>query len=80
MANGHPQSGLQLGHAEGLGDEVVGATVERLDLAPLVAVGREHHDRHVGELPDPSADLQPVHVGQAQVQDDQIGVDTGPPG
>ena len=45
----HPETGLELRHAERLGHEVVGTAVERLDLAPLVAVGRQHHDGNVGD-------------------------------
>ena len=43
-------------------------------LRRLVAVGREHDDRDLGELADPAADLQAVEVGQAQVQDDQVRI------
>ena len=63
---------LELGHAEGLRHEVVGAAVERLDLAALVAVGGEHHDGDIRELADAAADLEAVDVGQAKVEDDEV--------
>ncbi len=73
MAQSHPQARLELGHPERFGDEIVRPSVERLHLAPLVAIGGEHHDRDLGELPDAPADVEPVQIGQAQVQDHQIG-------
>ena len=72
MAYGHAEPCLQLGHSEGLGDEVIGTAVERLDLAVLVAVGGKDDDRDMGELPNPSTDLNAVEIGQAQVEDDEI--------
>ena len=43
------QARHQLLHAEGLGDVIVGAEIERLDLAALVVADRQHDDRHVVE-------------------------------
>ena len=74
MAEGHPESGFQLGHAERLGDEVVGAFVERLDLACLGAVRREHHDGHLTPLAEAPAHLDPVDVGQPEVEHDHVGL------
>ena len=73
VAQGHPQPGLELAHAEGLGHVVVGAAVEGGDLAVLGPVGRQHDDGHGAPLPDAAADLEAVHVGQAEVEDDDVG-------
>ena len=72
VSQGHAEPGLELGHPEGLRDEVVRSGVEGLDLAAFVAVGREHQNRHSGELADASGDLNAVDVGEAKVEDHQI--------
>ena len=46
--------------------------IERRDLLPIIAYDRQHDDRNVGEGPDPSDDLGPVEVGQAQIEEDEI--------
>ena len=67
----HP--GQQLGEAEGLADVVVGARVEADDEVDLVGAGGEHEDGEVGHLePDPAADLEAVHAGQAEVEHQQV--------
>ena len=63
----------QLVHAERLRDEVVGAEIERLDLAGLVAAARKDDDRDGRTWRAQLAQqVQPGHVGQAEVEDDQI--------
>ena len=76
-ADGGAQPGQQLVHAEGLGDVVVGARVERLDLLVGGVPGRQHQDRHPGPAAQPLDHLDAVHVGQAQVEDDHVGVAGG---
>ncbi len=73
VAERHPEAGLELAHPEGLGHVVVGPSVEGGDLAVLGAVGREHDDGHVAPLADPPAHLHAVEVGQAEVEDDDVG-------
>ena len=74
VAQGGAETGDQLVHAEGLRDVVVGAEIERLDLAGLVAAARQHHDRDGGAvLAQRRMSSCPLHVGQAEIQDDQIG-------
>ncbi len=58
---------------ERLGDVVVGAELEALDLVDRAVAGGEHHDRHVGELADPLEHPVAVQVGQADVQQHQVG-------
>ena len=70
VAQRDPQSGEQLGGGERLGDVVVGAVVERRDLAVLGALGGEHDDRHVRPGPDAPEHLDAVDVGQPEVEDD----------
>ena len=66
----HP--GEQLLAAEGLGDVVVGAGVERPDLLALVADRGEDHDRDLAPAPDVGRDLDPVAVRQHEVEDDRV--------
>ena len=70
----HAEPGEQLADAERLGDVVVGAGVERRDLVRLLAARREHDDRHGGPFAQPPDHLEAVEVGQAEVQDDDVGL------
>ncbi len=66
-------AGQQFLNAEGLGDVVVGAGVEGLDLGALVVAHGEDQHRS-GELSaDGAADLDAAHAGHHQVGDDQVG-------
>ena len=73
VANGGADAGLELGHAEGLGHVVVGPAVEGGHLAVLAAAGRQDDDGHLAPLADPPAHRQAVEVGQAEVEDDDVG-------
>ena len=80
VAAGHrAQPGEQLVHAERLGHVVVGAGVEGLDLVGAVGPAGQHQDRHVGPAAQPGDDLDAVHVGQAEVEDDDVGRVARPP-
>ena len=69
------------GVGEGLGEEVVGAGVEGLDLVVLAVLGGEHEDgRRVALVPQPPADAVAVQAGQHDVEDDRgVGVLGGVP-
>ena len=69
-----PHAGEQLGHRERLGHVVVGALVERDDLAVLGVLGREDDDRHVRPLADGAAQVDAVHVAEAEVEHDGVGL------
>ncbi len=76
-----PEHGLHTGHerfgTEGLGDVVVRPQLQADDRVRLLRFGGQHNDGHHGGLrvcPNPLADLEAVHLGQHQVQDDQIGM------
>ena len=65
---------LQLGQAEGLGQVVVGPVVEPDHPVELAGPRGDDHDRPLeAGLAGPSTDLEPVDVGQPEVQDHQIG-------
>ena len=64
--------GQELLDAEGLGHVVVGAQVERADLVGLGPAGRQHDDADVGQLADVAAQLEPVGVGQHQVEQHEV--------
>jgi hypothetical protein len=68
-----PYAGEQLGEPERLGDVVVGARVEADDGVHLVGARGQDQDRHGVALgAQPAGDLQTVHAGQPQVEDDQV--------
>ena len=63
----------QLAQPERLGQVIVGPELETDDLVHLVVPGGQHEDRHLGAgRPQPAEDLEPVHPGQADVEDDEI--------
>src|ERR1700730_10442497 len=72
-----PEAREQLVHAEGLGDVVVGAGVERGDLHGFGVAGGEHDDRHVAPPAQRSGDVDAVDVGQAEIEDNDVGMVTG---
>ena len=72
MAERDAQPGDQLVDAEWLGHVVVGASLERLDLLAFLVPAREDDDRRGGLAPDPPDDLEPIHVRQPQVEQDEV--------
>ncbi len=65
--------GDQLAEAERLDHVVVGAELEADHLVDLLPARRDHDDRHVRALAQPAADRVAVRVGQAQVEEDDVG-------
>ena len=64
---------LELGHLEGLGEEVVGSARDRIDGDLPRAVGRHHDDGRLrGEITDARNGVETVHVGKPDVQQDEI--------
>ena len=63
----------ELARIERLGQVVVGAHLEADDAVDVLALGRQHDDRHglAGAAQAP-ADGQPVLAGQHQVEHDQV--------
>ena len=72
VADGGTDPGQQLGGAEGLGDIVVRAVVQRLYLVMLVMAGGDHHHRQAGPFADGFQHFDAVHIRQTQIQHDQI--------
>ena len=72
VAQGRAHPGQELGDAERLGDVVVGAGIERRDLAALVVAAGEHQDRGVAQRLELGQERHAVAVGQAQVEQDQL--------
>ena len=68
-------AGLELAHAERLGQEVVGAGLEPQQPVDLVVARGDHHDVGVGDLADAPAGLDAVDPGQPEVEGDQVGVE-----
>ena len=69
-------AGDELHHAEGLGQVVVGASIQAAHLVVFRALGREHHHRHMlGGLIGAQAaqNLQPVDARQHDVEQHQVG-------
>jgi hypothetical protein len=63
----------QFARAEGLDEVVVGARIQRLDLAGLGAARRQHDHGHRRPLAQVADQVHAVAVGQAQVQHHQVG-------
>jgi hypothetical protein len=68
-----PHPGQQFFDAERLGDVVIGAGVERFHLVHTVGPAGQHDDRSLGPAAQPLDHLHSAQVGQAQVQDHQVG-------
>ncbi len=67
-------AGEELGHAEGLGDVVVGAFVECGDFHGLLLADGEDDDGGFGEAADGAGELDAVHLGHGEVGDDEVGL------
>jgi hypothetical protein len=65
-------AGRQLARREGLRDVVVCAQLEADDPIRLLAAGGQHDDRQARARPDPAAELEAVHAGKHQVEDDEV--------
>jgi hypothetical protein len=64
----------QLADGEGLGQVVVGSGLEAVDAVLDAGARADHEDRHpVAGAPQPPAEREPVHVGQAEVEHDRVG-------
>src|SRR3990170_6989299 len=66
-------AGQQLDVAEGFGDVVVGPHLQSLDDVHLRVANRQYEDGDVREGTDLPADLVAIHVGQSQVEDNDVG-------
>ena len=75
--HGRAHPGQQLVHLERLGDVVVRAGVERLDLLVAGRPRGQHDDRHRVPSADAVQDLDAVEVGQSEVEDDDVGMEAG---
>jgi hypothetical protein len=66
-------AGDELAGVEGLRQVVVRAHLEPDDLVDVLVSRAEHENRNVGALADAATDVDPVEIGQHQVEDDQQG-------
>ena len=62
----------QFARAERFGHIVVAADFEPEDAIDFLVAGRQEQDRRIGGLADLAADLQPVHLGHADVEHDEV--------
>jgi hypothetical protein len=74
----HADPGHQFARRKRLGDVIVGANLEAHDTVDLVAAGGQEDHRNVGELAQLAADVEPILVGQADVEHHQNGRVGGP--
>ena len=72
MVQRHPDARQQLFDPERLGQVIVRAFIQGAHLIPFAVAHRKDDDRHLGPLPQLLAHLDPVHIRQAQVEDDQV--------
>ncbi len=66
-------AGQQFLNAEGLGDVVIGAGVEGLNLGSFVVTNRKHEYRRRSHGAYGAADFNAAHAGHHQVGDDEVG-------
>lgn len=64
----------QLGHPERLDDVVVGAGPQTLEDVAFLAARGHHDQRSVADGAQPPQEFQPVQVGQAEVEQDELGL------
>src|SRR5918995_2279768 len=64
-------AGDELPRVERLRHVVVRADLEPDDLVHVLVAGGEHQDRDVPALPQPARQIDPVHVGEHEVEQDQ---------
>ena len=72
-AHHRPDARLQLGRRVRLDHVVVGTRIEGADQAGVVVAGTGDDDRHVADRAQHRQHLGAVDVGQAEVEDDQVG-------
>ena len=77
VAQRHAHARQQFRHAERLGEVVVGAGVERVDLVALLSARREHDDRPGVPLPEPARHLDAVGVRESEIEQDEVRVPAG---
>ena len=68
-----PRARRELEHAERLRDVVVGARIQQIDFFMLRMARRQHDDRHGGAPPDLAADVDAVHIREAEIEHHEIG-------
>ena len=74
LAQMRPDAGEQHAEAERLGDIVIGAGIEAEDGVGIRCLRGQHDDRPlVAVAPHDLAGLAPVHVGQVDVEEDEVG-------
>ncbi len=66
-------AGQNFANRKRFGDVVVGTELEPDDLVDLRVLGRDDDDRHAAALPEGSAEVEPAHPRQHQVEQDEIG-------
>src|SRR5215472_832423 len=71
---GGPDAREELADAEGLAEVVVRAGVESSNLGGLLLARGDDYERHARPGAQPPDDLQTIHVRQAEIEDDQIGL------
>src|SRR5512133_823475 len=76
-ADGGAQAGQQLVEPERLGDVVIGARIEGGDLVGFALADAQHDDRDPGPTPQALDHLEAVDAGEAQVEDDHVGLLVG---
>ena len=62
----------QLGHAEGLGDEIVGSGIEGTHLILLAVANGQHDDGDFRGGPELAAHLQAAHTGHVHIEEHEV--------
>jgi hypothetical protein len=72
VAQRHPYAREQFVDAEGLGQIIIGANIQRAHLVLLAVTHRQHHHGRLRPLAQVPAHLHPIHIVQAQIEDDEV--------
>ncbi len=71
----HPRQ--QFGHTEGFAEKVIGAQIEGTYLDAFGRAGREHEQRRAAPAAELVDEVDAIAVGQAQIEDDEVGLARG---
>src|SRR5205823_845398 len=72
MPKSHADPGQEFAGAKRLGEIVVGAVVQRLDLLLLLISNGKNDNRRSQPFAKPAQDLLTIHIGQAQIENYQV--------
>ncbi len=74
VPQGHSHARKQLANPEWLTQVVIRPGVQGRNLVPFLASGRQDDNRYGAPLPKPPDNLEPVHVGETEIENHDVGL------